>query len=411
MLKSRLTAFGYRDYRLFWLGGAFSNLGMWALISGRLWLMHTMTGSAFMAGLVTLSGLGPILLLSMWGGVFADRVNRLKLLTRTRAMFAALAFITGILIVTDVIRPWQLIAISLSTGILLSFDIPSRQALLPNLVRREDLANAVAVYSLLFGGAAIIGPSFFAPLVNLWGLEGLFFLIGIAYALTVVMLLMMKPVERVTEPFTGKIWEGLLEGLVYVQRHRVILSLIGMGIVAGIFAMPFHTLLPVFTDHVLEGGVESYSYLLLSAGIGGLTGTVILALMVGPRNQGRYLLISGVGFGLGILIFSRTSWLPASVPLLGLVGGFAAMFQTIDNILVQSLVDEEFRGRVMSIHQITWGTTAIGGIFMGFLAHTVDAPFALTLGGLVTTSAIGIMALRIVRWLSSTPSPRSSAPV
>ena len=119
MLGSRLTAFGYRDYRLFWFGGAFSNLGMWALISGRLWLMHTLTESAFWAGLVTLSALGPVLFLSLWGGVFADRIDRLRLLIWTRAMFALLALITGILIVTDVIQPWQLIAVSLSSGILL----------------------------------------------------------------------------------------------------------------------------------------------------------------------------------------------------------------------------------------------------------------------------------------------------
>ncbi len=411
MLKGRLTAFGYRDYRLFWLGGAFSNLGMWALISGRLWLMHQLTGSAFMAGLVTFSALGPVLPLSMWGGVLADRINRMKLLTWTRAMFASLAFITGLLIITDVIQPWQLIAISLISGILLSFDIPSRQALLPNLVRKEDLASAVAVYSLLFGGAAIIGPSFFAPLVNLWGLEGLFFVIGVAYALTVVMLLMMRPVERVAEPFTGKLWQGLLEGFAYVRSQRVIVSLIAMGVVAGVFGMPFRTLLPIFADHVLEGGVASYSYLLLSAGVGGLAGTVLLALLVSPRNQARYLLVSGIGFGLALLIFSRTSWLPASVTVLALVGGFSAVFQTMDNILVQSVVDEEFRGRVMSIHQITWGTAAFGGLLMGFLAQTVDAPFAMTLGGLVTATAIGMMALQIVRWLSGTPSLSGGAPV
>ena len=210
------TALRYREYRLFWLGGAFSNIGMWALIFGRLWLMHDLTDSPFMLGVVTTSSLGPVLLLSLWGGVIADRVNRLRLVTVTRAMFAALALLTGVLVATDVIQPWHLIVISLGTGALLSFDIPSRQAMLPNLVPEEHLVNAIAVYSFLFAGSAIIGPGFFAPLVNIWGLEGLFFLIGVAYALTVVMLLMMKPLPQNSSLVKGGLWRGLKDGLRYV---------------------------------------------------------------------------------------------------------------------------------------------------------------------------------------------------
>ena len=401
MRKAGLAAFRYRDYRLFWLGGAFSNLGMWALISGRLWLMHELTGSAFMAGLVTMSGLAPVLLLSMWGGVVADRINRLRLLIWTRALFALLAFITGVLIASDIIQPWQVIAISLSTGVLLSFDIPSRQALLPNLVDREHLVNAIVLYSLLFGAAAIIGPAFFAPLVNLWGLEALFFVIGLAYALTVAMLLMMRPLDHRTEPIKGKLWQGLLEGFAYIRGHRAIVSLIAMGVVVGIFGMSFATLLPVFADQVLEGGVDSYSFLLLSIGVGGLAGTVILAWLGNLRNQKGFLLAGGIGFGVALVIFSRTSWFPASITVVGLVGGFSVVFLTANNTLVQSLVAEGFRGRVMSIHQLTWGATAFGGLLMGSLAQSVDAPFALAVGGLVMAAAIGVMAVPFLRWLSS----------
>ena len=190
---SILAAFRYREYRLYWIGGAFSNIGMWALIFGRLWLMHSLTESALYLGLVTTSSLGPILLFSVWGGVLADRVNRLKLVLATRALFAALALLNGALISTDVIRPWQVIVLSLLTGILLSFDIPSRQAMLPRLVPRERLVNAIALYSMLFSASSIVGPGFFAPLVNLWGLDGLFYLIGGSYLLTVALMSLMKP--------------------------------------------------------------------------------------------------------------------------------------------------------------------------------------------------------------------------
>ena len=131
------AAFRYTSYRLFWIGNAFSNIGIWALMAGRLWLMYQLTDSPLMLGLVTFSGLGPILLLSMWGGVVADRVNRMRLVVTTRALFAFTALLTGILAATDIIEPWHLLAISLANGVLLSFDIPCRQAIVPNLVPRQ----------------------------------------------------------------------------------------------------------------------------------------------------------------------------------------------------------------------------------------------------------------------------------
>ena len=391
------TALGYREYRLFWLGGAFSNIGMWALIFGRLWLMHDLTDSPFMLGVVTTSSLGPVLLLSLWGGVIADRVNRLRLVTMTRAMFAALALLTGVLVATDVIQPWHLIVISLGTGALLSFDIPSRQAMLPNLVPEEHLVNAIAVYSFLFAGSAIIGPGFFAPLVNIWGLEGLFFLIGVAYALTVVMLLMMKPLPQNSSLVKAGLWRGLKDGLRYAREHRIILNLLGLGIVGGMFGLSFETLLPVFADEVLSGDVSRYGWLLMSIGVGGMIGAATLATVGTLRNSAAIHLVVGSGLGISLMVFSQVTWFPAALSALGLVGGFSVMFLTVNNTMVQGVVDEEFRGRIMSLHQLTWGVTAIGGLLMGTLAQVTDAPLSLLLAGLVTlvgTTAFSVSILR-----------------
>jgi MFS family permease len=387
------SVFRYREYRLFWLGAVFSNLGIWALMAGRLWLMHDLTSSPLMLGLLAISGTGPILLLSMWGGVVADRVNRLRLITFTRALFSLLALLTGVLVAFEVVRPWHLIAISLATGVLLSFDIPSRQAILGNLVPKQHLLHAIVLYSFIFGGAAIVGPSYFAPLVNLWGLEGLFFFVGVSYALTVAMLVMMKPMQNPTGAATARIWEDLLAGLSYVRRHRTILSLIGMAVAAGLFGASFGTLLPVFADQILKGGVETYSVLLLGIGAGGLAGTALLAFFGNLKESPRLQLIAGVGFGLGLALFSRITYLPVSVAVLVLVAGSSSAFGAINNILLQAIVDDEFRGRVMSIHQLGWGASAIGGLLMGTLAESVNAPFALTLSGLVTAAATGGLSL------------------
>lgn len=397
------SAFRYRDYRLFWLGAVFSNLGIWALMAGRLWLMHDLTNSPLMLGLLTFSNAAPILLLAMWGGVVADRVNRLKLMIFTRSMFSLQALITGILVAFGLIQPWHLIVISLATGGLLSFDIPSRAAILPNLVKKEHLFNAIVLYSFIFGSTAVVGPTFFAPMVNLLGMAGLFFYVGIAYALTVITLLMMRPLSVSAGRDESNLWRGLLDGLAYIRRNRIVLILICIGVVSGVFGSSFNTLLPVFAANILEGGLESYGLLLFGMGAGGLMGTVSLALFGNLKNSTKLQVVTGVAFGLGLAIFSRITWLPASVAIIGLVGGASATFGVINNTILQSIVEDDYRGRVMSIHQLGWGSSAIGGLLMGALAEGVSASFALGISGLATAVAIGILTLWVINSIRSEP--------
>lgn len=387
------VAFRYHDYRLFWVGNAFSNIGIWALIAGRLWLMHELTDSALMLGLVTFSGLGPILVLSMWGGVVADRINRMRLVVVTRGMFAITALLTGVLVATDVIEPWQLLAISLANGILLSFDIPSRQAIVPNLVPREHLMNAVVLQSFLTAGSTVIGPFFFAPLVNVLGIEGVFFFVGSMYVLTVVMFALVDPQPHIGEHKTTMPWRDLADGFSYIRRNNAIVSLVALGILAGLFGASFGTLLPIFADTVLGGGVQSYSNLLLAGGIGGFVGTVLLAFFGKLKNSTALQIMTGLGFGLGLVLFSQITYLPASMGVILIVGAASTAFGTINNTLLQSIVADEFRGRVMSIHQLGWGSSAIGGLLMGSIAQAVSAPFALSASGVIM--AVGATALTL----------------
>ncbi len=395
-VRQMFVALGYREYLLFWLGAGFSNLGIWALFAGRLWLMHDLTDSPVMLGLVTVSSSGPILLLSMWGGVVADRVNRLRLVTVSRGMFAAIALLTALLIATDVIEPWHIIATSAATGILVSFDIPCRQAIVPNLVREEHLLNAIVLYSFLGSSSGVVGPSLFAPAVEVAGLEGLFFFVGIAYTLTVVMLLMMKPMPAAQTGTKRHLLADLRDGLAYIGRQRRIVGLIAMGVVTGVFGASFGTLLPVFADRLSDGGVQSYGNLLLSSGIGGLAGLIALAVFGDMKNSLSLQFVTGVGFGLALVAFSRVTWLPTAIGFVGVAGACSSAFGTTNNTLVQSMVEDRYRGRVMSIHQLGWGASAIGGLVMGFLAQAIDAPFALTLGGGVIAGAAAVLTLSVV---------------
>jgi predicted MFS family arabinose efflux permease len=316
-----------------------------------------------------------------------------------------LAFLTAALTFYEVVEPWHLIAISLVTGVLLSFDLPSRQAIVPNLVPKEDLLNAIVLYSFLFGGAAIIGPSFMGPMVNHLGLDGLFFFVGIMYAGTVAFLLLMKPMPRDPGVRKGRLWGDLRRGLAYTRGHTAILTLISIAVVTGIFGSSFGTLLPIFAREILGGDVQSYSFLLLSAGVGGLLGTVALALFVNLKNSFRLQLVAGVGFGVSLTAFSRIGWLPASIAAIGFVGGSGTVFGTINTTLVQSLVADEYRGRVMSVHQLGLGATAIGGLLMGSLAQVTGAPFTLALSGIVTAVAAATLIPIVAR---SVPSHRLS---
>ncbi len=390
-------AFRHREYRYFWLAAAFSNVGMWALVYGRLWLMRTLTDSEVMLGLVATASLGPVLLLSMWGGVLADRINRLYLVRSTRLAFAAVTLLTGVLIATDVIRPWHVIAISACTGVLLSFDIPSRSAMVATIVPREHLAGAIAMYSLVFGGASIVGPTIFAPLVLNWGLEGLFFIVAATYLLTVLTLMLMKP-DGHKMASGGAGWlEGLVDGLLYIRGIPAIWGVIALGIFTGIFGGSVETLLPVFTDEVFSGAERTYASLLLAGGIGGLAGTVGIALIGKRVRPALYLSLAGVCYGLGLVVFARIDALLVAAVVLGVTGALRVVFGTMNTTVIQTLTEERYRGRVMSLHQFTWGATALGGLLMGGLAQSFGAPFALTVGGIATAAATAIVGATVLR--------------
>jgi len=395
--QSSFVVFGYREYRYFWIAAAFSNIGMWALVYGRLWLMHSLTDSPLLVGLTNTATLAPVLILSVWGGALADRVNRLKLLQFTRFLFAGLAFLTGALIVMDVIVPWHVIAISVVTGILLSFDIPSRSAMMPSLLPREHLAGGIAMYSFVFGGAAVIGPAFFGSLVALWGIEGIFFIIGAAYILTVVFLLVMNPAYHVQIPKTNNIAQGVLEGLKYVLGYRALLILILLGIVMGMFGTSFEALLPAFADDVLTGGVTTYSRILLAEGIGGICATLTIAIL-GTRVRPSYNVFVGViGFGITLAALGLVSTVVMAMILLACLGGLRVVFGTMNTTMMQTLSEDQYRGRVMSLHQLTWGSTAIGSLMMGALAEGIGVSLTIGICGIIVVLFASSVALWMFR--------------
>ena len=391
------SAFKYREYRVFWIAAAFSNVGIWALIFGRLWLMHTLTDSQFMLGLVTFANLGPILLFSVWGGVMADRVNRLILVRITRGCFAILALITAVLIFTETIEPWIVIFLAVVEGLLLSFDIPARGAMVATIVPKQHLASAIALYSIVFGVGSVIGPSCFAPIVKIWGLQGLFFIVSAAYFATTISLMFMTPVGHRVETRLVNPIQGLKEGFSYLLQNRPILGIILIGIFGGLVGFSYQTLIPVFADKIFLGGETTYGRLLFGSGIGGLAATIFIIFAGSNIRPAVFLVISGILYGFFLVVFSRTETLALAVVVLGFVGAARTIHQTMSQTLIQTNVLEEYRGRMMGINQFTWGSSAFGGLLMGFLGQYFGAPFALTLGGLAVVLVISIVAISVLK--------------
>ena len=375
------------------MAAALSNFGMWALVYGRLWLMHSLTDSTLLVGLINTASLGPVLLFSIWGGAIADRVNRIKLVRATRGMFAVLAFLTGLLIAIGEVEPWHVVIISVATGCLLALDIPSRSAMMPSLLPKEHLSSGIALYSIVFGGASIIGPALFSPLVGYWGIEGIFFLIGASYIFTVLVLMFMQTSLHQPQLRSFNLAQGIRDGLGYIRKSRQLMGTITLGVCIGLFGTSYEALLPAFSDNSLEGGIQAYSRLLLFEGIGGLIATMFIALMGVHLNPTRYMFVGVIAFGAGMLILTWVSVLWLAVVILGLLGGFRVLFGTMSTTVMQIQSDDEFRGRVMSLHQLTWGAMALGSLMMGGLAAMAGVSMAIGLGGVLVLSCVSMVGL------------------
>ncbi len=414
MLKrTGFAVFGYREYRLFWIAAAFSNVGMWTLIYGRLWLMRTLTDSEILLGMVTAATMAPVVLFSIWGGVVADTVNRLRFLSFTRLLFAISGLITAVLIATDVIEAWHLLVIATFTGTFLAFDIPTRGAMVASLVPKEQLPSAISLYSVVFGGAAILGPSLFHPLVSAVGMEGLFFIVAASYVLTVVTLLRMDHTRHSTAHM-AELQDGdaassvslavkarvrdMVDGVKYVRKETAIASIIGYGILIGIVATPMETLMPVVTEEVYHGDSATYGRLLLAVGIGGLIGTFSVT-MIGTRSKPPlYMALGGVAVGVCYIAFGSVDVFMLALIIVGFIGGLSVVKGTMSTTVVQTLTSDTFRGRVMSLMNFTWGAQALGALLMGTIAELWGAPSAFIVAGILAILAtVGVWQFALRR--------------
>ena len=380
-----LRSFRYRNYRLFFAGQALSLTGTWMQSIAASWLVYRLTNSAFLLGAAAFLGQIPTFIITPFGGVLADQFNRRRMLiiTQVFAMFQALmlAFLT----ISGMVQVWHVFALSMLLGVINAFDIPIRQSFVVELVEdKADLGNAIALNSLVFNGARLIGPSIAGLIIAVTG-EGICFLINsLSFPAVIIALLMMRITPNAVRPIREPLLKSFKEGALYAFGFGQMRYVLLLTILTSVMGMSYVVLMPIFARDILGGGAHTLGFLMGSAGLGALIGAVYLASRKGVEGLlERIVPMSVVVFGLALTAFSfsRNFWLSL---ILILLAGCGVMVQTVaSNTVLQDLTQDDKRGRVMSLYAMAFmGMMPFGSLIAGTLAGKIGAPHALLISGI-----------------------------
>ncbi len=377
-------ALKHRNFQLFFSGQFISLIGTWMQNVARSWLIYKLTGSVALLGLVGFAGQFPVFLLSTIGGAIADKYDRRKILVATQIASMILTLTMGILVLTGNIVEWHIFAIAVLSGIVNSFDIPTRQSFVVDMVGREDLLNAIALNSSMFNGARIVGPAIAGVVVSLVGTGWCFVGDGISYIAVIAGLLLMNIERKAILQTGGSALEKIKEGFSFVrQTHPIRNLLLLLGLVS-LMGMPYAVLMPIFADQILNGGVQGLGILMGASGAGALIAALYLASRRNLKGLGTIVGTSSGIFGVFLILFSlsHTFWLSAIllVPI-----GFSMMLQmSSSNTLIQAMAPDHLRGRVMAVYSMMFmGMAPIGALLAGSLANYLGAPLTVAFGGAV----------------------------
>jgi MFS family permease len=394
----------HRNYSLYWAGFIISNAGAWIQSVAQGWLVYEISGSAAWLGAIGFVRAFPLIFLSLIGGTVADRFDRKKILYITQAVQTMTALMLGVLTTLGVVQVWHVIALSTLSAAAQAFDQPARQALVPSLVPREDLHAAISLNAIAFNGAAIFGPSLAGVLVPLAGLAGCFYINAVSFGAVFVALGMMQfPVHRPRDHKQSML-RDLLEGLHFVRTKPVILALISMAAVASFFARPYQQFITVFAKDVMQGDIGLAGLMLSAPALGTVIFMLVVASLGNIEWKGKLMVGAGLGFALALIAFAWTPNPYLAMGLLVIAGGCNMTWQTTLNTLLQTNVDDEMRGRVMSTYTITaLAMMPLGQGPMGFTMQTLGPERSLTLGALISLAWVIYMAFFRVKEVQRLP--------
>src|SRR6516162_3644408 len=377
-----MRALKHRNFQLFFSGQLISLTGTWMQTVAQSWLVYRLTGSSLLLGTVGFASQLPVFLIAPIGGAVADRTNRHRVVIATQTASMILAFILSLLTLTHRVQVWQIMLLAAGLGVVNAFDIPARQAFLIDMVGRGDLLNAIALNSSMFNGARIIGPAIAGILVASIGEGWCFFANAVSYIAVIVGLAMMR-VPPSSPPSKASPLAHLKEGFRFAYHTAPIRALLLLLGLVSLVAMPYTVLMPIFADTILHGGARALGILMGATGVGALLGALTLAAKTEVRGLGRWVAFACAGFGISLILFAFSRNLALSVCLL-LPVGFSMMLQmSSSNTLIQAMVPDRLRGRVMAVYSMMFmGMAPFGAFFAGALADRVGAPVTLSLGAI-----------------------------
>jgi MFS family permease len=390
-------AFSHRNFRIFWTGAFLSNVGTWMQAVAQGWLVLLLTNSAFWLGLDGFMATAPGFVLTLLGGVFADLIDRRRLLIYTQVVAGIAAFGLATLVATGVVNRWMVLGFSFITGCCMALASPSYLAMTYDLVDREDLANAIAMNSTQFQLSRVIGPALAGVAFRVFGLAGCFFANGISYIAVVAALWMVRPEAHSSAPAHSvkdrrALWSDLIEGFRYVRNRPRVSSLLLLAGVNSLFGAPYFSLVPIYARDIFHMGETGLALMMGVSGLGALLAALLVAYLGDFRRKGWFVLGGAILFGLCISNFALSSRLSLSLLFLFGVGFALVVSVAITNTLLQKLVTDQMRGRVMSMFILSFmGTLPIGNILAGTASKHFGPQRTLAIGGLiVTTVATGV---------------------
>lgn len=394
LLQTRFRALAHRNFRLFWLGQLVSLIGTWMQSVAQGWLMHRLTGSAFMLGLLGFAQFLPVMLLTLWAGVVADRMDKRRLILIAQVCMLGQTLALASVVSLGVVQPWMVIALAFVFGTVNAFDLPARQSFLVDMVGKQDLPNAIALNSAAFNTARVLGPAAAGVIMAGAGEGACFWINALSYFAVIAVLLRMDLAPRVAERDTGKsALATLREGVAYALGISPIRNLLLLlGITAGL-GFQYMVLLPVYARDILRANEQAYGLMVTAFGLGSLLSALVMTRQLDRWALRRNLLV-GLGsaaVGMGVFAWSRT--LPLTLAM-GFLAGFGLiLYVASTNTLLQLTTEDRFRGRIMSLYTFMFiGTAPLGAILSGGIAQRWGAP--------VATSASAVVLLGGAVWVA-----------
>jgi MFS family permease len=386
-------AFSYRDFRIMWLGACVSTIGTFVQQFAQSWLVYDLTRDPFYLGLDLFLGQLPFMLFSLVGGVFADRLDRKKMLLFSQYIQMTCAFVLAILFFTHAVKVWHILTLSFVVGLGQSFGGPAYSALLPTLVAAEDLANAVSMNSIQFNLARIIGPTIGGLAYTALGATWCFSLNGISYIAVIISLFVIK-VRFVAPKTQSSVLKSMKEGIAFIRDREGLAPLVVLAFCTTLFGFSLTGFLPVIVRTVFQGGPGTYELLLVFSGAGSICGALMVAAAEKLKGQGRAALLTLFALGVTIAAFAFSRWLPLSCVLIFLAGATVMASASLMLSLVQLIVADSMRGRVMSVYNLAFRAgMPLGSLGLGKLIPFLGISFGLACFGLALAAVVGYFML------------------